>query len=435
VTSLSQVGVAGWPLDLISPLAVVGVPGTMADHSLCAACFGIEIRGPAGRIWAMAGFVAIALGLAGLYFGRFRHRTPPASRTLAGLAGGAFLAYCAYFLLLGPSYQQWKFASYTALPLGFVVLAGGWQLWHESSTVRRLSRAPAGRRLTRALLVGVPVTFAAGNLAVHVVSDPDLLRLPGTLRNVETVDRLPFRELSIQMSEQGGDMPTWLALYFLPSKRVHVVSSIFRPSEPLTFEHISPLWPLLIQNYGCEGVGHDDTMTVADVGCLLLAPPSLVAGVTYPFNRSFLFIEFDGLSLREPVGRWNARRSVSLTLSADPRHVPVGQDLFVNLRLAPFLPEGTLRQRVVISWGNERHAEAVLRESREVSLRVTPADWNGTRLRTLPIAIDLPDAVAGQWLDGPDGRYREHRPLAVLFQELSITDQPRGAPASLAPAH
>ena len=43
-----------------------------------------------------------------------------AQGAFAGLAGGALLAYCAYFVGIGPSYQQWKFASYSALPLSFV---------------------------------------------------------------------------------------------------------------------------------------------------------------------------------------------------------------------------------------------------------------------------------------------------------------------------
>lgn len=427
VRSLSRTGVAGWPLDLISPLAMLGVPGAMTDRHQCGDCPGIEIRDPAHRAWALAGFCAIALALVLLYFVRFRHRTSPAARALVGLAGGAFLAYCAYFLLVGPSYQQWKFASYTALPFAFVVIAGGWQLWHESAAFERLSRAPAGGRLARGLLLGVPAALVAGNLLVHALRDPVLLRFPGALRNIAQVDRLPFPQVSIWMSD-ASVLPTWVALYFLPSKRVHVISPHFRPSEPLSFDQISAAWPLLIQDYGCEGVGHDDTVTVEGIGCLLLAPPSLAEDVAYPFSDSFLFVEHEGLSMRESTGRWNARPSVRLTLTADPKRVRVGRDLYVNLRLAPFVPDGAPGQRLVLSWGDAQHAEYVLTKTTEISLPVGPDDWDGNRLWTLSIAIDLPDAVAGLWLNGRDGRYREERPLAVMFEELSISGQPRGAP-------
>ena len=428
VRSLSRAGVAGWPLDIVSPLAVLGVPGPRTDHVQCPGCLGIEIVDPAHRGWAIAGFSAIAAALVVLYFWRFRHRTTPAARTLAGLTAGALLAYCAYYLLQGPSYQQWKFASYAVLPLSFVLLAGGWQLVHESSLCRRISGTPRGRRLTGALLVGVPVGLVAGNLLVHTVSDPPLLRLPGALGNIARLDGLRFRELSIWMSE-ASIMPTWVALYFLPSKRVHVISSTFRPSEPLSFDQISPQWPMLIQDYGCEGVGHDETMTVEGVGCLLLAPPSLAEDVAYPFSRSFLFVDLQGLSQRESDGRWNARSSARLTLIADPERVGVGRSLYVNLRLAPFLPEGLTSQRVTISWGEGRHAEIVLTRTEEISLPVVPADWDGNRLWTLSIAFEFPDAVAGLLLDGSQGPYREGRPLAVMFRELSVGDEARGSVA------
>jgi len=427
VRSLSKAGVAGWPLDFISPLAVVGVPGAMTDQYQCGDCFGIEIRDPTYRAWVLAACCAIALALAVLYFVRFRHRTSPAARALVGLASGAFLAYCAYFLLVGPSYQQWKFASYTALPFSFVALAAGWQLWHDSSPFERLSRTPRGGRLVRALLLGVPAALVAGNLLVHAVSDPVLLRFPGALANIAKLDQGPFPRLSIRMSD-ASVLPTWLALYFLPSKRVHVISPYFRPSEPLSFDQISDAWPLLMQDYGCEEVGHDDTVAVEGVGCLLLAPPSLAEGIGFPFNGSFLFMELDGFSFPESAGRWNDRTTARLTLIADPRRVRVGEDRFVNLRLGPFRPEGTAGQRLMLSWGHDRHAEYMLTGMTEISLPVGPADWNGNRVWSLPIAIEFPDAVAGLWLGRGDGRYQEPRPLGAFFEELSITGQPRGVP-------
>ena len=426
VWSLSEKGVAGWPLEFISPLAVLGVPGAMTDHNRCAACFGIEVLDPTRRAWALGGYGAIALALLVLYFVRFRRRTTPAARTLAGLAAGAFLAYCAYFLMLGPSYQQWKFASYTALPLSFVALAGGWQLWHESDTFARLSRAPAGRLLMGAVLFAAPASLVAGNLTVHAVSDPDLLRLPGALRNIASLDRLPFRELSIRMVEDSGELPTWVALYYLPSKRVHVTESTFSPSEPLSFEQISRQWPLFVHNYGCEGIGHGDTVTVQDAGCLMTAPPSLAEDVPYPFNRSFLFVGLSGFGPREPGGRWNWRSSVLLTLHADPRRIRVGQDLYVNLHLSPVVPQGDTGRRMAISWGDGRRAETALTGQDQISLRVTPRDWNGRRLRTLQVGVEFPDTVSGTDRSTTDARDEAPPPPVMLFQELSISSRPRG---------
>ena len=69
-------------------------------------------------------------------------RRRPQQRTLVGLASGSFLLYSAYFVSVGPSYQQWKFASYTALPLSFVVFTGGWQLLQQSGAFARATRTP-----------------------------------------------------------------------------------------------------------------------------------------------------------------------------------------------------------------------------------------------------------------------------------------------------
>jgi hypothetical protein len=433
VTSLSQKGVAGWPLEIVSPLSMLGWPGTMTDRIQCPDCFGVEIRDPANRVVAAAGFCAIALTLGWLYFRRFRAQTTPAQRTFAGLAGGALVIYCAYYFALGPSYQQWKFASYSALPLSFVVLAGSLHLVRQSAPFVRAARTALGRRLTIALLALVSIGFIAGNLAMHAAGDPRLLRFSGALRNIETVDKLPFfQELSVSMNEWPNGFPTWLALYFLPTKRVHVISSVFRPSEPLSFEQVSRQHPLLVQDYSCDGVGHDDTITVPGVGCLLLAPPSLRLGTPYPFSSTYLFIELDGLSGREPWGRWNGRRSVLLKLTADMRRIRVDQSTYVNLLVGPYLPPGAVRQRLRLSWGAGRHAEISIDRREWISLPVRSADWSGNQVWTLPITIEFPDAVPPHWVDAPEGRFEERRPLAVAFEILSISVDPDGRPVGAA---
>ena len=438
VLSLSQPGVAGWPLDVISPLALLGLPGTLAD--------GGQVESPAERAWAIGIFCTIAAMLGLLYSGRFRQRTTPAQRTFAGLAGVFFISYCGYFLVVGQSYQQWKLASYSALPFSFVVLATGACLFRQSGVFARVTRTALGRRSGTVLLVTVGVGLIGGNLVMHALGDADLLRFPGALRNIDMVDDLPyFREMSVEMELEPSDFQTVLALHFLPSKRVHVVSTVFTPHEPLSLEHISRLRPHLIQNYGCAGVGHDETITVPGVGCLLLAPPSLALDTVYPLNGSFLFVELRRMGEREPDGRWNTDSTVFLNLMADPRRVRVGREIYVNLRLSPYLAPETPRQRAVFSWGTGRQAEVSLQGREWISLPTRVVDWTGDWLWTLPISVDLPDGVEGDWLilpvrradgggtwtvpasipPGVVGR-TEHRPLAVMFQELSISVSPRG---------
>ena len=168
--------------------------------------------------------------------------------------------------------------------------------------------------------------------------------------------------------------PTWVALYFLPSKKVHVISPHFYPSEPLSFEPVSRERPLLMQSWGCEGIGHDETIAVTGVGCLLLAPPSLTLAAQYPFNRTFLFVGFEGLGPREHAGgRWN--RPLHGAVEVDSRSAPgAGQSAhipesppqpFVAARrrcrsgsCSPGEPSSTPRRRLEIGSGSACRSRA-----------------------------------------------------------------------------
>ena len=416
IRSLSRVGVAGWPLDLISPLAMLGWPGTNNEH--------IQVEDPSRHVWALAVFCAIGVALGAIYWWRLRRETSPAERTIAALAGGAFVMYAAYFLRVGPSYQQWKFASYSVLPLSFVAYAAGWRALQALTEGRA---TPRTRVVVAAMPLVLGAALVAGNLVAHANGDPDLVRFPGSMRTIATVDKLPFfREVAVQMVDDPGDFGVRLALYYLPSKRVHVISSHFRPAETLSFEDISRQRPFMVQSYGCEGVGHGDTIELRDLGCLLLAPPSLAMATPYPFSESFLFVDSDGLSVREPGGRWNNRSSVTLKLTADIRRMQVAQDTFLNLLVTPYTGPGTPQQRLGITWGLDRAAQTTVRSREWISLPVRSTDWTGKWVWTLPVTVDLPDGVPGRLVDSPGGRYEEQRPLALLFESLSMTVKPAG---------
>ena len=235
VRSLAPIGVAGWPLSLISPMAVLGLPGTGTDHFGCTTCSGIEVDDPGHRAWALAVFFAIAIGLGVMYVGPLRRRTTPAQRAFTWLASGAFIVYCAFFLLVGPSYQQWKLASYVALPFSFVVFAASLCLVQRSASEGHARHAFRRRRLAHALLGAAAIVMVGGNLLARSLEEPALERYPGALRNIEMVDRLPsFRDISVKMDDALNSFPTYIALYFLPSKRVHVINPRFEPHETLS---------------------------------------------------------------------------------------------------------------------------------------------------------------------------------------------------------
>ena len=171
---------------------------------------------------------------------------------------------------------------------------------------------------------------------------------------------------------------------------------------------------MFIQNFGCEGVGHGETVSATGVGCLLMAPPSMTAETDYPFNRTFLFLGFDRMTPRELAGRWNTQPILNLTLTADPQRTPLAREMYVNFLVNTFISDGGKPLRLVVRWGRNRLGEVLVGGRQWFSLPVGSDDWTGNRLWTVPVAIDFPDRSK------------------ILFQETALTESPRGRLAGMA---
>ena len=128
----------------------------------------------------------------------------------------------------------------------------------------------------------------------------------------------------------------------------------------------------------------------------------------YPFNRTFLAVDFGNMSEREAGGRWSTGTTLRLRLFADPERTPVARPLHVNLLLNPFLPPGVGPQRLVFAWGANKKGTIAVGESGWISIPVSSEDWTGNRVWALPIAIDFPDR------------------RTILFDALSISEIARG---------
>jgi hypothetical protein len=62
----------------------------------------------------------------------------------------------------------------------------------------------------------------------------------------------------------------------------------------------------------------------------------------------------------------------------------------------------------------------------QISLLVQRPDWTGDRVWTLPISIELPDAVEPVWMYAPKGSLDGLGALGALFEEISISSKPGG---------
>jgi hypothetical protein len=293
VLYITRRGSAGWALDLISPASLFGLPGRFAL---------IQIASPAHRVPAMLALVTGALLLAGAYVVVLKSEASPTERVFALTGAGAVFVYCLAFQLLGPSYQQWKLASYLTLPLSFVVAAATVRVGHYAGG-RCLSRYPRLLRVSGVLLpAAVFVVFVGGNLRVHATEEGRPWSFPARLRNLAAVDRLPsFPELYVQMVDYRT---TFLAPYFIRTKRLLLVSQSYYPTSALSLDSVSRRRPFLLQDFGCVGAGHPDTITIDGVGCLMFNPPSPELDVSYPFNQTFYFVRpRKGIGRRGAAGR------------------------------------------------------------------------------------------------------------------------------------
>lgn len=222
--------------------------------------------------------------------------------------------------------------------------------------------------------------------------------------------RVPFPALTLVTDERNA-LSTALAMYYISGRKTHVIGRRVA-LDTLPFETVSRQQPMFIQYFGCEGVGHVDTISTPTVGCLLMAPPSMSVGTSYRLNRTYLFLDFDSVTSRDPGGQWNTQPTLNLRLMADPQRTGLDREMYINFLVDPFLAAGVEPLRLTVQWGKERRGEVMVGERLWFSLPVGSHDWSGNRVWTAPVAIELHDA-------------------RILFQEVALTESPRGQVAEV----
>ena len=309
---------------------------------------------------------------------------------------------------------QWAFAHRAwadgavpaALAAAALVMGGIAYITFNAGWPSQIVPTQTDRRLAAALTVYTAIALIVANVVMHASTRPRAqVRIPAAWQNIEQLQERPFRELTVKLTRDPRGLLTAMTHYYLPATKLHVIAPGARLAD---FETVSRQVPLLVQGFGCEGVGHADTVSVPDVGCVLLAPPSLTIDTAYPFNRTFLPVEFGNMSEREAGGRWSTGATLRLRLLADPERTPVARRLHVNLLMNPFLPPGVGPQRLVLAWGANKKGMIAVAESGWISVPVSSEDWTGNRVWALPIAIDFPDR------------------RTILFDALSISEIARG---------
>jgi hypothetical protein len=407
----SRIGIAGWPLGFISPLALVGFPGGV--HT-------IELDASAHPAY-VAGAVALSVALLGAYFLAFRLRTTTLERVWVAIGVGSFFFYWIFYLVVGRSYQQWKLASYLPLPFSFVYLAAIVRL----VALADLPVPSRGRVIRSTLQVALPATLAilavGASLRIHASSEPPLRRFPASYANLARIDDLKnFRDLYVEMGSFSG---AFLPVYFIRQKHLHLVDESYYPREPLSLDRVSRSWPYFTQRFPCDAAGHSDSIPIDGVGCLLFNPPSPQLDVRYSFGRPLMFLTpRSGFAVPEPWGRWLVGPVASFELEADTQRVPLDGTLYLNLSIDPYIPPSGKPQRLSFSWGAGRHASVELAKPEWLSIPLEAADWQGLRVRTVSFRLDLPDAIAPATVEASP----ERRALAAAVHEFVLSSGARG---------
>jgi hypothetical protein len=389
VTSYQAIGV-------ISPLAVLGWPSASIAQ--------MQVEGGPRQAFALLTYVALSVALWFAYRRSISGATP-AQRVLSRAASLTFIAAVVLFPVLDSSVGHWRLASMVLLPLAFVPLAALANIVQFAPS--RLSlRSSEDIRLSRAVIVYAALAVVIGNVAVYARAATPRDGPVSAWRGLDEIRKLRLQSVAVRLDEDSPQMAA-LARYYLAGTKVEFIDPE-AGIETTALEAISAKNPLFVQDAGCAAVGHDEVVSVAGLGCLTMAPPSVALDKGYPFEGRFLFLAYQGLTARKAGGRWNADDVVELRVTADPSKVRVDQDLHLNLLLNPFLTTGAQPRRLRIEWGNGDGADSELSERDWMSIPVRGGDWSGNRLWSVPIRIRV--------LDG----------RAVLFEAMSVTIDPSG---------
>jgi hypothetical protein len=397
---VSQAGVAGWSQDFISPLALLGLP------------WPTQVIGRVSQLYQGVGYAILILIVGGM-LAREPVKFSTIGKTFYTLAALSYVFYLSYFFLVGPSYQQWKLASYLPLATSFAVIGALLKM--------AVSSTETGGSFARTSVWQVPAVLATcaslilANVAVHYKSESPPEKFFSNYANLKELESLA--SVKNLFMEMGSYSATFFPVYFIRNKVLHLISPSYYPQEVLKPEDISPQTPLFLEGDVCEQDKY--RVPLRDLGCLFLRLPTLKLDSRYRFSQNLIeFTNVQGLSTREAWGRWSDGNEVIVPLSVDGEDLekhPIG---FINFHVSPFLPTGRSAQNVLISWGHGRSGHAVVSEGEWVSLPINEQDWEGSTLKKIAIKFDLPDAISPHKLDAAN---LDTRKLGIGFVSLSWT--------------
>jgi hypothetical protein len=401
---ISSRGGIGWPMDLISPLAIYASTPFM------------DLKVLQSQIIAIAVSALAILVVLLVYVRRISSLTSPAGLSVFLLSSFSLLTYFAFFFHSGATYQQWKIASYLPLPLSFALLGAIGELVHEKNS--KILIPP------QKLLLGICAGIVLSNAALHFRVEPKYEGFDADYTNLTALGMINGpADIYIKMASFSS---TFFAVYFVHSKILHLLSPSYYSQETMDMRTVSPSRPLFLEGTDC--VEDEGNIPIKGVGCLYHQPPHLEIGRQYDFSKLIPgLLEVTGLSDTETWGIWSDAKKVKLNLLIGSMHDDLSNKNYINLLLRPFTAGPIKSQRVQVALGDHVIQTYSLNHQQWISVPFSATDLRNKESRELSIELTLPDALAP---NSVDPRSSERRLLGVGFVSLSVSQAPVGAVAS-----
>jgi hypothetical protein len=398
----------GWPLDLISPAAIFGFPSPIQVH---------------GRTRQIIGVVVSLVIMSFILYRYWKSRK--AEHRLIGFALFAITVlalffYFLYFYRSGPTYQQWKVASYLPQLLSVCLLGAVFQLISGTKF--------AANKYKQKSLLAICAVMAIGNVAVDKLRQSQTQIFSSKYENLKALDMLGgANDIYVKMSSLST---SFFAAYFVQHKTLHLLSDSYYLKDVLDIREVSRNKPLFLEGDSC---GADErNVTITNVGCLYYSPPSLEYGKQYNLGAVVPGIASStGLSNPEGWGTWSNANDVQLKILLSPDSVPKNNPLYLNVEVQPFIVGPVKNQRVTLSWGKNSRADKVIDQQEWVSLPYVSNDVSNASTHELALRVHIPDAFSPHMVDksSPDTRL-----LGVAFLKLSVTSAPMGGVPAMSDA-
>ncbi len=390
----------GWGLPLISPFAILGVPSKMALHSIYAQ---IPIL--------LAFFILIIICTAGVLRLKKAGELHTSAIVFFIFSVVSIMVYLLYYYHLGPTrYQPWKFASYYALPF-----AGG--IWAMFSRVLQSKDIAYSWNKITVTLVSLAII---GNIFIVWKATPPFQTLSNKYQRLNAIDQMDVSDVWVKMADYSS---TFLPVYFIPHKKLHLLSDSYYPMQSLKMAHIGPRQPLFIETTDkCIGTAPDKVIKLSHLGCLYLTMPTLEFNQTIKFNTDPLFIQTTGFSNSESWGKWSSKNDASFTLYSQLAVLKQHPNGYIKIKVKPFLYPDIKGQHVKISWGKKSTISLFIKKEQWISLPYSMQDWKNVStskvLQQLTVSMKLSDALPANQLD-PESS--DERSLGVGLVALKLT--------------